>query len=301
MLRQLKISKSITNRSCSSFDMYLTEISRAQHMPQSAEQEKQNTADSKNDGADAVDKLIKCNLRFVISVAKQYQSCGLPLEDLVNEGNIGLIKAANRFDGSKGFKFISFAVWWIRQSILQYMSENGSSIRIPLNKLNDHSRMVKIRNRLEQILGREPSCYEISKCAIKKYGEEKRYSESGIASIFNNKKTVLSLDLPFDDTKSDSTSLLDIVHNENEPTDVAASSGDLKYGINALLYRLSPKEKYVIECFYGLNGGLPMSLLMIGEELGLTRERVRQIKDKATRKMKSITSHNKKIKNLLCV
>ena len=278
-MRQLKITKSITNRESQSLEKYLQEIGKVELV--SPEDEVKLARLIKQGDQKALDRLTKGNLRFVVSVAKQYQNQGLSLPDLINEGNLGLIKAAQRFDETRGFKFISYAVWWIRQSILQSLAEQARIVRLPLNKVGLTNRIQKTFSQLEQQFEREPSPEELAE-ALDMDIEEVSAS-MGISSRH------VSMDSPMSD--GEENTLLDVLENPNaEKTD-----GDLIYKeslkteIERSLTTLTERQKEVICFFFGIGVDHPMSLEDIGEKFSLTRERVRQIKDKAITKLKTNT------------
>jgi len=276
-MRQLKISKSITNRESQSLEKYLQEIGKVEMI--SAEEEVRLAKLIRNGDQHALDKLIKSNLRFVVSVAKQYQNQGLSLPDLINEGNLGLIKAAQRFDETRGFKFISYAVWWIRQSIIQSLAEQARIVRLPLNKVGLTSRVSKAVQTLEQQYEREPSVEEISE--FLDIG-----SDEIVASLGNSFRHV-SMDTPL--SEGEDSTLLDVIHNPNvEGTDEQLVHNDsMKQEIERSLRLLTIRQQEVIRLFFGIDEDHPLSLEEIGSRYGITRERVRQIKDKAITKLRS--------------
>jgi RNA polymerase primary sigma factor len=276
-MRQLKITKSITNRESQSLEKYLQEIGKVDLV--SPEDEVKLARLIKQGDQKALDRLTKGNLRFVVSVAKQYQNQGLSLPDLINEGNLGLIKAAQRFDETRGFKFISYAVWWIRQSILQSLAEQARIVRLPLNKVGLTNRIQKTYSQLEQQFEREPSTEEVAE-ALEMDIEE-------VAASMSISSRHVSMDSPMSD--GEENTLLDVLENPNaEKTD-----GDLMYNqslkteIERSLTTLTERQKEVICFFFGIGVDHPMSLEDIGERFSLTRERVRQIKDKAITKLKT--------------
>lgn len=278
-MRQLKITKSITNRESQSLEKYLQEIGKVELV--SPEDEVKLARLIKQGDQKALDRLTKGNLRFVVSVAKQYQNQGLSLPDLINEGNLGLIKAAQRFDETRGFKFISYAVWWIRQSILQSLAEQARIVRLPLNKVGLTNRIQKTYSQLEQEYEREPSAEELAE-ALGMDIEE-------VSASMNISSRHVSMDSPMSD--GEENTLLDVLENPNaEKTD-----GDLVYNqslkteIERSLTTLTERQKEVICFFFGIGVDHPMSLEDIGEKFSLTRERVRQIKDKAITKLKTNT------------
>jgi RNA polymerase primary sigma factor len=279
-MRQLKITKSITNRESQSLEKYLQEIGKVELI--NAEEEVRLAERIKQGDQKAVEKLTKANLRFVVSVAKQYQNQGLSLPDLINEGNLGLIKAAHRFDHTKGFKFISYAVWWIRQSILQSLAEQSRIVRLPLNKVGLTNKISRAFSHLEQEFEREPSAEEI---ALFLDVDIEEVTASLNASIRH-----ISVDQPLGDG-DDGGSLIDIMSNPNAAaTDEALVFKDsLTLEINRTLDTLTERQKDVIRFFYGIGVDHALSLEDIGERYNLTRERVRQIKDKAISKLRTVS------------
>ena len=276
-MRQLKITKSITNRESQSLEKYLQEIGKVELI--SPEEEVKLAIRIKQGDQAALEKLTKANLRFVVSVAKQYQNQGLTLPDLINEGNLGLIKAAQRFDETRGFKFISYAVWWIRQSILQALAEQSRIVRLPLNKVGLTNRISKAYSQLEQEFEREPTPEELAFLLDMDTDE--------IAATLGVAARHVSMDQPLADGE-DST-LIDVLINHNaEKTDHAlAFKASLKTEIDRSLSTLTERQKDVIRFFFGIGVDHALSLEDIGEHFNLTRERVRQIKDKAITKLRS--------------
>ncbi len=276
-MRQLKITKSITNRESQSLEKYLQEIGKVELI--SPEEEVRLATLIKQGDQLALDRLTKANLRFVVSVAKQYQNQGLSLPDLINEGNLGLIKAAQRFDETKGFKFISYAVWWIRQSILQAIAEQARIVRLPLNKVGLTNRIHKAFSQLEQEFEREPSAEELAELLQMDLDEVE--SSLGINSRH------ISMDTPL--SEGEESTLYDVLENPNaEKTDgELAYNQSLKTEIDRSLQTLTERQKDVICYFFGIGVDHPLSLEDIGERFNLTRERVRQIKDKAILKLRS--------------
>ncbi|NCX95646.1 MAG: RNA polymerase sigma factor RpoD/SigA [Chitinophagia bacterium] len=276
-MRQLKITKSITNRESQSLEKYLQEIGKVDLI--TPEEEVQLAIRIKQGDERALNKLTKANLRFVVSVAKQYQNQGLSLSDLINEGNVGLIKAAQRFDETRGFKFISYAVWWIRQSILQALAEQSRIVRLPLNKVGLSNKISKAFSQLEQEFEREPSTEELAE--LLNIGTEEIETTLGVAARH------VSVDAPFVD--SEDNSLLDILENPNSvATDHNLYYKDsLRCEIDRSLSTLSDRQRDVIKLYFGIDIPNPMSLEDIGEKFSLTRERVRQIKDKAITKLRN--------------
>lgn len=273
-MRQLKITKSITNRDSNSIEKYLQEISREELITPEREVELAQRI-KKGDGQ-ALDALVRANLRFVVSVAKQYQFQGLSLPDLINEGNLGLIKAAQKFDETKGFKFISYAVWWIRQSILQAISEQARVVRLPLNQVGSLGKIHKVSARFEQENERDPSAEELA--------EVLEMPVDKVAGTLRVSGRSMSIDAPFSD--GEDNSLLDVLENKDSViADSHLMRESLSNEIKRTLSVLSDKERSVLECYFGI--GCPeMSLEAIGEELGLTKERTRQIKEKALKRLR---------------
>ena len=287
-MRQLKITKSITNRESQSLEKYLQEIGKVELI--SPEEEVRLAALIRQGDQRALDRLTKANLRFVVSVAKQYQNQGLSLPDLINEGNLGLIKAAQRFDETRGFKFISYAVWWIRQSILQALAEQSRIVRLPLNKVGLTNRIQKAFSTLEQQFEREPSAEELAE--MLEMDLEEVSATLGISSRH------VSMDTPLSDGE-DST-LLDVLINPNaEKTDEELDHREsLRTEIDRSLKALTERQKEVICYFFGIGVDHPMSLEDIGEKFNLTRERIRQIKDKAITKLRT-TNRTKLLRTYL--
>jgi len=276
-MRQLKITKSITNRESQSLEKYLQEIGKVELI--TPEEEVKLATLIKQGDQRALDRLTKANLRFVVSVAKQYQNQGLSLPDLINEGNLGLIKAAQRFDETRGFKFISYAVWWIRQSILQALAEQSRIVRLPLNKVGLTNRVQKAFSQLEQQFEREPSAEELAE--LLEMDLEEVSATLGISSRH------VSMDTPL--SEGEDNTLLDVLENPNaEKTDNELDHKEsLKTEIDRSLKTLTERQKEVICYFFGIGVDHPMSLEDIGEKFNLTRERVRQIKDKAITKLRT--------------
>jgi RNA polymerase primary sigma factor len=285
-MRQLKITKSITNRESESLEKYLQEIGREDMI--SIEEEVELAQRIRKGDRKALERLTKANLRFVVSVAKQYQNQGLSLPDLINEGNFGLIKAAEKFDETRGFKFISYAVWWIRQSILQAIAEQSRIVRLPLNQVGSVNKINRMLSKFEQENERRPSIEEISQ--VINLPEEK------VDEAMSANTRHVSVDAPF--TEGDEGSLLDVLINESSPmADRQLVIESLQSEIKQALQILNDRERNVIEAFFGINGP-EMTLEEIGEKFGLTRERVRQIKEKAIRRLREGTK-NKMLKAYL--
>jgi RNA polymerase primary sigma factor len=274
-MRQLKIIKQITNRETASLDMYLQDIGRVELI--TAEEEVVLAQKIKQGDEVALDKLVKANLRFVVSVSKQYQNQGLSLPDLINEGNMGLIKAARRFDETRGFKFISYAVWWIRQSILQALAEQSRVVRLPLNKIGAINKINKTFALLEQQLEREPIPEEIS--------EMIDMSPADIRESMRSQGRHVSMDAPIGNL-DDAGNMYDLMANGTSSPDNDLLMESLRKEIDRSLAGLTPREMDVLKLYFGLNGSHPHSLEEIGEKFELTRERVRQIKEKAVRRLK---------------
>jgi RNA polymerase primary sigma factor len=276
-MRQLKITKSITNRESQSLEKYLQEIGKVELI--TPEEEVKLATLIKQGDQRALDRLTKANLRFVVSVAKQYQNQGLSLPDLINEGNVGLIKAAQRFDETRGFKFISYAVWWIRQSILQALAEQSRIVRLPLNKVGLTNRIQKAYSLLEQQYEREPSAEELAELLDMDIEE--------VSATLGINARHVSMDSPL--SEGEENTLIDVLENPNaEKTDgILVHNESLKTEIDRSLKTLTERQKEVICFFFGIGVDHPMSLEDIGERFSLTRERVRQIKDKAITKLKA--------------
>ncbi len=286
-MRQLKITKQVTNREVASLDKYLQEIGRVELI--SAEEEVALAQRIKQGDVAALEKLTKCNLRFVVSVAKQYQNQGLTLPDIINEGNLGLIKAAQRFDETRGFKFISYAVWWIRQSILQAIAEQSRIVRLPLNKIGSLNKINKASSKLEQIHQRKPNNDEIA--------ELLEISPNEVRDSMRNSGRHVSMDAPL--IQDEDITLYDLLGNDEIKTpEQGLLTDSLKIEIERAIATLSKREADVLRFYFGLNGNYPLTLDEIGEKLGLTRERVRQIKEKAIRRLKHI-SRSKILKSYL--
>ncbi len=286
-MRQLKITKQVTNRDTASLDKYLHEIGKVELL--TAEEEVALARRIRKGDTAALDKLIRANLRFVVSVSKQYQNQGLSLPDLINEGNLGLIKAAQRFDETRGFKFISYAVWWIRQSILQALAEQARIVRLPLNKIGSINKINKKLNQLEQDFEREPSADEIAKALEISPNEVKK-------SMANSGRHV-SMDAPI--SSEEEGTMYDVMQSDDMPSpDRTLINDSLRKEIDRALTTLSRREGDILRCYFGLNSQAPNTLEEIGEKFDLTRERVRQIKEKAIRRLKH-TSRSKNLKMYL--
>jgi RNA polymerase primary sigma factor len=287
-MRQLKITKQVTNRETASLDKYLQEIGRVDLI--TAQEEVELAQRIKAGDEVALEKLVKANLRFVVSVSKQYQNQGLTLPDLINEGNLGLIKAAQRFDETRGFKFISYAVWWIRQSILQALAEQSRIVRLPLNKIGSINKINKAFSALEQTYGRPPTVQEIA--------EELEITENEVKQSMENAGRHLSMDAPLKD-EDGSSNMYEVMESTSNPKpDRELMNESLRKEIERSLTTLTVREADVVRLYFGLSGAHPMTLEEIGERFDLTRERVRQIKEKAIRRVKH-TSRSKMLKTYL--
>lgn len=285
-MRQLKITKSITNRESASLDKYLQEIGREELI--SVEEEVELAQRIKKGDQSALEKLTRANLRFVVSVAKQYQNQGLSLPDLINEGNLGLIKAAEKFDETRGFKFISYAVWWIRQSILQALAEQSRIVRLPLNQVGSLNKINKEFSKFEQEQERKPSAEELA--------ERLGLPPDKVTDTLRVSGRHISVDAPF--VEGEDNNLLDVLVNNDSPNaDRALINESLSREIERALSTLTERESDIVKLFFGL-GGQEMTLEEIGERFGLTRERVRQIKEKAIRRLRH-TSRSKLLKSYL--
>lgn len=288
-MRQLKIAKQVTNRETASLDKYLQEIGRVELI--TAEEEVRLAQRIREGDKAALERLTKANLRFVVSVAKQYQNQGMSLPDLINEGNMGLIKAAERFDETRGFKFISYAVWWIRQSILQALAEQARIVRLPLNKIGTINKINRAYSELEQRLERPPSAEEMAE-----------YLDCSVADVRNsirNNGRHVSMDAPLVADDESSSSMYDILPNDSLPgPEKGLVLDSLRKDIERSLSTLTSREGDVVRLYFGLNGKHPMTLEEIGERFELTRERVRQIKEKAIRRLKH-TSRSRMLKSYL--
>ena len=286
-MRQLKISKQITNRESQSLDKYLQEIGKVDLL---TPDEEVILAQKIREGDQlSLERLTKANLRFVVSVAKQYQNQGLSLGDLINEGNLGLIKAAQRFDETRGFKFISYAVWWIRQSILQALAEQSRIVRLPLNRVGSLNKISKTFSELEQKFEREPSPEELAEVLEISTGE--------VGDTLKISGRHVSMDAPF--VQGEENSLLDVLENDSEDKpDSGLINDSLRREVQRALSTLTQREADVVTLYFGLNGEHAMTLEEIGEKFNLTRERVRQIKEKAIRRLRH-TSRSKALKTYL--
>lgn len=286
-MRQLKITKQVTNRETASLDKYLQEIGKVDLI--TAEQEVELARRIKQGDRIALEKLTKANLRFVVSVSKQYQNQGLSLPDLINEGNLGLIKAAQRFDETRGFKFISYAVWWIRQSILQALAEQSRIVRLPLNKIGSINKINKASARLEQSFEREPNSKEIA--------SELEMTENEVKESQRNAGRHVSMDAPL--IQDEDNTMYDVLRsNEAITPETGLLYESLRKEIDRAVQTLTQREADVVKLYFGLGAGHPMTLEEIGEKFDLTRERVRQIKEKAIRRLKH-TSRSKILKSYL--
>lgn len=285
-MRQLKISQSITNRESASLDKYLQEIGHEELL--TTDQEVELAQRIRKGDKRALERLTKANLRFVVSVAKQYQNQGLSLPDLINEGNVGLIKAAEKFDETRGFKFISYAVWWIRQSILQAIAEQSRLVRLPLNQVGSVNKITRELNKFEQEHERKPSVDEIA--------ERVDLPEDKIADAMKANSRHVSMDAPIAD--GEDSSMIDFLAGDSSNTDRELAIESLKAEVSRILKLLTDKEQKVLRAFFGIDGSPEMTLDEIGEKYNLTRERVRQIKEKALRRLRHNTK-NKLLKSYL--
>ncbi|MCD6659539.1 MAG: sigma-70 family RNA polymerase sigma factor [Lentimicrobium sp.] len=286
-MRQLKITKQVTNRETASLDKYLQEIGKVELI--TADEEVALAQRIKQGDRAALEKLTKANLRFVVSVSKQYQNQGLSLPDLINEGNLGLIKAAQRFDETRGFKFISYAVWWIRQSILQALAEQSRIVRLPLNKIGSINKINKAYAKLEQEFEREPNSDEIAGLL--------EISENEVKESMRNSGRHVSMDAPL--VQDEDNNMYDVLRSDDGPTpETELLYESLRKEIERAVATLTPREADVVRLYFGLNGEHPLTLEEIGERFDLTRERVRQIKEKAIRRLKH-TSRSKILKTYL--
>lgn len=285
-MRQLKISNSITNRESASLDKYLQEIGHEELL--TTDQEVELAQRIRKGDKRALERLTKANLRFVVSVAKQYQNQGLSLPDLINEGNVGLIKAAEKFDETRGFKFISYAVWWIRQSILQAIAEQSRLVRLPLNQVGSVNKITRELNKFEQEHERKPSVDEIA--------ERVDLPEDKIADAMKANSRHVSMDAPIAD--GEDSSMIDFLSGDSSNTDRELAIESLKAEVSRILKLLTDKEQKVLRAFFGIDGSPEMTLDEIGEKYNLTRERVRQIKEKALRRLRHNTK-NKLLKSYL--
>jgi RNA polymerase primary sigma factor len=278
-MRQLRISKSITSRESPSLEKYLQEISRVEMI--SSEEEAQLARLIRKGDQQALNRLTTANLRFVVSVAKQYQHQGMSLPDLINEGNMGLIRAAKRFDETKGFRFISYAVWWIRQCILQALADQSRIVRVPLNKVGVRNKVARAAQEFEQQFEREPSVEELSEILSMDLEE--------VATTLTLSNRHVSLDSPL--SEDGETTMVDILeNNEAVPTDQQTDSESMTYEIELVLKSLPEKQQKVLRCLYGIGMDTPMGMEDIGSQFNLTRERVRQIRDKALTTLRQHTT-----------
>lgn len=287
-MRQLKITSSITSREDKALEKYLQDISKEEMI--TADEETHLAGRIREGDQEALDKMVKANLRFVVSVAKQYQHQGLPLVDLINEGNVGLIKAAKKFDETRGFKFISYAVWWIRQAIMEALSEKARVIRIPLNQVGVLSKINKTYSRLEQDLGRAPSNEEIA--------QELDIPEFKVRDTLSSSRNHVSYDAPMGGY-TENSSMIEVLSSDEFPnTDTGTILESLRIDIERSLDSLDPKCRDIIKLNYGIGYSYPRSLDEIGEKYSLTRERVRQIKEKGLRKLR-VESRSKILRSYL--
>ncbi|HCC69599.1 MAG TPA: RNA polymerase subunit sigma [Bacteroidales bacterium] len=286
-MRQLKITKQVTNRDTPSLDKYLQEIGKVNLI--TPEEEVILARKIKKGDKVALAKLVKSNLRFVVSVAKQYQNQGMSLPDLINEGNLGLIKAAQRFDETRGFKFISYAVWWIRQAILQALAEQARIVRLPVNKIGSINKINRAFARLEQKFEREPSSLEIA--------DVLQVAPEEVKEVLKSNGRTVSMDAPI--SSEEDNNMYDVMHSDDNPSpDKHLINESLTYEIERALSTLSPREAKVIKLYFGISMKHPLTLEEIGEELSLTRERVRQIKEKALKRIQ-YTTRSKILKTYL--
>jgi len=285
-VRQLKIVKQITNREDKSLDKYLQEIGKVDLL--TIDEEVQLTIRIRSGDGIALQKLAMANLRFVVSVAKQYQNKGLSLSDLINEGNVGLLTAASRFDETRGFKFISYAVWWIRQSILYALGQQGRVVRIPLNRVGDLNKLSKTFSQLEQKFERDPSSEEL--------GESLGVSERHVMNTSSISLRHFSLDAPF--VQGEENSLLETLSGTEDSPETKLIADSLQIELSRALATLTPKESHVISHYYGLFGTHSLTLEEIGQKLNLSAERVRQIREKATRRLRH-TARSKTLRTYL--
>ncbi len=286
-MRQLKITRQVTNRDTPSLDKYLQEIGKVDLI--SPEEEVILARKIKKGDKEALGKMVKANLRFVVSVAKQYQNQGMSLPDLINEGNLGLIKAAQRFDETRGFKFISYGVWWIRQSILQALAEQARIVRLPVNKIGSINKINRVFAKLEQEFEREPSSQEIA--------DVLQIAPEEVKEVLKSNGRTLSMDAPI--SSEEDNDMYDVLYNDENPSpDKHLINESLTYEIERALSTLSPRESKVIKLYFGINMKHPLTLEEIGEELELTRERVRQIKEKALKRIQ-YTTRSKILKTYL--
>ncbi len=277
-MRQLKIIKQVTNRETVSLDKYLHEIGKVELL--TTEEEVSLARKIKEGDKASLDQLVKANLRFVVSVSKQYQNQGLSLPDLINEGNLGLIKAAQRFDETRGFKFISYAVWWIRQAILQALAEQSRIVKLPLNKIGSINKVNRAFTELEQRFEREPSIDELS--------EVLELAPNDIKEALKSSNRHVSMDAPI--SQDEESNMYDVLLSSDSPApDRGLLNDSLRKEIERALATLTPREASIIRLYFGLNGKHPHTLEEIGEEMDLTRERVRQIKEKAIKRLKQAT------------
>ncbi len=282
-MRQLKIAKQVTNRESKSLDKYLQDISKIDLI--TAEEEVELAQKIKNGNQRALETLVNANLRFVVSVAKQYQNQGLTLPDLINEGNFGLVKAAQRFDETRGFKFISYAVWWIRQSILQALAEQSRVVRLPLNKIGSINKINKAFSYLEQAHQRPPSAEEIA--------EELEMTVAEVKQSLKNSRKHISMDAPFED--GEDSNLYDVISASETPMpDTDLINESIREEISRVLATLSEREADVVRLYYGIGESSTMTLDEIGNTFDLTRERVRQIREKAIRKLRKSAKNDLK-------
>ncbi|MCE9585099.1 sigma-70 family RNA polymerase sigma factor [Candidatus Nomurabacteria bacterium] len=289
-MRQLKITQMITSKESASLDKYLADISKIDLL--TADEEIELAQRIKDGDEVAEEKLTKANLRFVVTVAKQYQFKGLSLGDLINEGNLGLIKAVKRFDETRGFKFISYALWWIRQSIITAINDTGRMVRLPANRIGEYNKVMRVNAQLEQKIGKEPTFEELAE-ALKDSG----INTENVEDILNSSIKTFSIDTPFNETEE--TNFLSFLENTSSPTpDKKLNDESLCHEINNVLKTLTEREAQIIRMYFGIETDHTMTLEEIGEMYNLTRERVRQIKEKALRRLRHI-SRSKKLRDYL--
>jgi len=296
-MRQLKIVPQITNRDSENFKRYLSEVATIDTL-NSIDREVELAERIQKGDESAKEELVKRNLRFVISVAKQYQMKGIELNDLINEGNIGLITAAQRFDTTKGFKFISYAVWWIRQSIMSYINSSSQKIRMPLNKVTRLNKLKKYENQLICILERKPSNIELSSFCKEKYGED--YSENQIDELNASNRNIISLDMPIEsEGYSDGCPMSEFVEGDSLPTDFSFINKDKQIILEVSIKKLDERSQIIIKRNFGLFGNVVSPLEEIALDLDISRERTRQLRENSIRRLKKILKDNATLKELM--